>query len=76
MVESDSLEVARALNHEIEDMADLLMIVEEVEGIRHCVNVVSFTKCLRSQNVEAHNLARVAVSHKDFEGFFFFFWAF
>lgn len=60
LIESDSIEVVKALNHKEEDLSESRVILEEISQLASLAGEVSFTKCPRRVNGIAHTLARSA----------------
>lgn len=58
-MESDSLEVILALNHEIEEESETKFVLEDVVKLASMSSVAAFVKCPCASNSIAHHLARV-----------------
>lgn len=69
VVESDSVEVVGALNHESEDLSELNLIVDEIEHSDEFAKVIRISKCCRKENHLAHSLARAAAVNGSFNFF-------
>lgn len=61
LVESDSIEVIGALNHDTEDFTELNLILGGIECSDEFLKVIRVSKWRREENRLAHNLARAAV---------------
>lgn len=69
VVESDSIEVVGALNHDCEDLTELSLILDEIEYTGKFSKVIGVSKCSIKENLLAHNLTRATAANRSV-GFF------